>query len=485
METPLFTKLYKHQQASPHSFHVPGHKNGRVFLNEARSTFEHILSIDQTEISGLDDLHDARGVIAEAQQLAAELYGVYATDFLVGGSTVGNMVMMMAVADRGERVLVQRNSHQSVFHGLELAGLRPVFLEPECDEETGLALGVTLETLEHAVTKYPEVKALFLTHPSYEGYGQDLRDHVRVAHEAGIVVCVDEAHGAHLIHDDGNGIWPQSALRAGADMAVQSAHKMLPAMTMGSFLHTNSDNINRNKLKGYLRMLQSSSPSYPLMASLDTARAYLAAMTKVDWRELTERVSELKQSLESGHGWIQSPRIVRNYVQDPLKLAFVTKETGLSNKWKKRLEEEGAFPELVSPYHLLLTLPLGAKAIIDENHWIPILKKVLDVNKVPYACQHNVITRKTKVEPITELISSYEDMNQRMIDHLDWEKTEGFVAAETITPYPPGVPLILKGEKIRADHLHRIEELLKEGASFQTGMDWIHRGMTIFLNRGE
>lgn len=484
-ETPLFTKLYQHHQTSPHSFHVPGHKNGRIFLNEARSIFQNILTIDQTEISGLDDLHDATGVIAEAQQLAADLYGVYATDFLVGGSTVGNMVMMMTVADRGEQVMVQRNSHQSVFHGLELAGLRPVFLEPEWDEKTGLALGVTRETLELAVAKYPKAKALFLTQPSYEGYGQDLQDHVRVAHEAGIVVCVDEAHGAHLIYDDGKGIWPQSALQAGADLVVQSAHKMLPAMTMASFLHTNSDKVDRNKLKNCLRMLQSSSPSYPLLASLDTARAYLAAMSKLDWQELTEKVTEFKERIVSGQGWIQSPPVIGNYVQDPLKLTFVTSESGVPNVWKKRMEEEGAFPELVSPYHLLLTLPLGANAIIDESYWIPILKKILHLNKTPNSDHRAVITGNMKVDPITELAYPYEDMRLRTVERLAWEKTEGFVAAETITPYPPGIPLILIGEQIRIDHLYRIEILLKEGTTFQTGTTWINEGITIFLSKGE
>jgi len=480
--TPLFTKLYKHQQTSPHSFHVPGHKNGQVFLDEARSTFQQILTIDQTEISGLDDLHDATGVIAEAQQLAAHLYGVYSTDFLVGGSTVGNMVMMMAVADRGDRVLVQRNSHQSVFHGLELAGLQPVFLEPEWDEETGLALGVMLDTLKQAVAKYPDAKALLLTHPTYEGYGQDLRDHVSVAHKAGMIVCVDEAHGPHLIFDDGNGMWPQSALRAGADLVVQSAHKLLPAMTMASFLHTNSKNINRDRLKNYLRMLQSSSPSYPLMASLDTARAYLAAMTNRDWVNLTEKITKFKQSLVSGPGWIQSPRMLGKYVQDPLKLTFVTSESGASNVWKKRLEHEGAFPELVSPHHLLLTLPLSSEAI-NERHWVPKLKKILHLNDRFH--NQTIIGEKTMVEPVSELACPYEEMNQRIVERLDWDKTEGRVAAETITPYPPGIPLVLKGEKVRADHLDRLEQLIDEGASFQTGSSWINEGIKIFVGRGE
>ncbi|WP_280772216.1 aminotransferase class I/II-fold pyridoxal phosphate-dependent enzyme [Salipaludibacillus daqingensis] len=479
-KTPLFTKLYEHYQSSPHSFHVPGHKNGRVFLEEARSIYDNILQIDQTEISGLDDLHDAKGIIDEAQQLAAHLYDVLETNFLVGGSTVGNLAMMMTVADRGDRVFVQRNSHQSVFHGLELGGVKPVFLEPEWDNATGLALGVSRETLERAVAAYGDAKAVFLTHPTYEGYGQDLRDIIRVAHEAELCVCVDEAHGAHLIFDDGNGLWPQSSLKAGADIVVQSAHKMLPAMTMASFLHINSEKVDRVKVKNYLRMLQSSSPSYPLMASLDIARAYLGAMEKKDWDRITEKGNIWRAGLESGLSWRQSPRVIGNYVQDPLKLTFVTDEPGAAKEWKERLEEIGAFPELVSPHHLLLTLPLAADKM-DEDRWIPLLNKILRLKKQQVSRQDDTMQR---IERISELTYCYEEMKYLPVTSLNWEKTEGYVSAETITPYPPGIPLLLKGEKVKRHHLYTMKKLVQDGASFQTGTDWIKEGLTIFLEKG-
>ncbi|PYZ91529.1 hypothetical protein CR194_19545 [Salipaludibacillus keqinensis] len=478
--TPLFSKLTEHQQTSPWSFHVPGHKNGNVFFSKAKPVFEQILSIDQTEIAGLDDLHDANGVIHEAQQLTAELYQTKSTHFLVGGSTVGNLAMLMTVADRGDVVLVQRNSHQSIFHGLELAGLRPVFLKPEKDEETGLALGVPLSTLKLGLHQFPEAKAVFLTNPTYEGYGQLLNQHVRVAHASGMVVCVDEAHGAHFIHEEAS--WPQSALMAGADLVVQSAHKTLPAMTMASFIHINTHQVNEEKLKTFLRMLQSSSPSYPLMASLDVARAYLASFMEQDWTRLTEDISALKGQLKKGPGWRQANQKIGNYVQDPLKWVFVTEHKQAAYKWKQRLEQRFAFPELASPQHLLLTLPF-TKIGIDKEPIIAMLSEILTLNEqeVGQGFREGV----ELASPVSELALSMSDSHELETKVIPWKQSEGEIAAETITPYPPGIPLIVKGERIREDQLIKLTQLIETEASFQTGRGWIEQGMTIFRDRGE
>lgn len=479
-DTPLFNQLKKHAEQSPQSFHVPGHKNGRVFYEKAKTMFQDILHIDQTEIEGLDDLHEADGVIAEAEQLAAELYGVRKTNFLVGGSTAGNLAMMMTAAERGETVLVQRSSHQSVFHGIELAGVKPVFLEPEGDEETGTVLGVSLRTLKEGIAAFPEAKAVFLTSPTYEGYGQPLSEHVQAAHKAGLMVCVDEAHGAHLIYEKGAS-WPQSAIKAGADMVVHSAHKSLPAMTMSSFIHVNSSRVNEERLRYCLRMLQSSSPSYPLMASLDTARAYLASFTDSDWRHITARVAQFKEEVGRGSCWGQTPQKLGNYVQDPLKLAFVTRFAGVPFKWKRRMEESNVFPELVSPYHLLLTLPLTSELPSGER-WPGFFQEVLHLNKDDIERYHT--RRKTAFfheKNISGLAYTIDEMRNRETSLVPWTASKGFISAETITPYPPGIPLVLKGERIERTHVARLAELVDAGASFQTGKKWIEEGIKIFL----
>lgn len=272
MDTPLYTALMKHAHRNTYSFHVPGHHNGDVFFDEAKSVYQSLLSIDMTEITGLDDLHHPTGVIKEAQDLVSRLYGSQESFFLVNGTTAGNLAMILAVCEPGEPILIQRNCHKSVFHAVALAGAKPVYLAPEIDENIHVPAHVSLSVIEKALASYPNAKGLVLTNPTYYGHAADLTAAVKKAHSYGVPVLVDEAHGAHFVLGQP---FPPSSLAMGADAVVQSAHKTLPAMTMGSYFHLNSTRIDRDRLTYYVSSLQSSSPSYPIMASLDTARAYV------------------------------------------------------------------------------------------------------------------------------------------------------------------------------------------------------------------
>ncbi len=283
---PLWNQLQKHASHQPLSFHVPGHKNGFLAGGEGADYFKHILKLDATELSGLDDLHSPEGVILEAQELLAGLHGVSKSFFLVNGSTAGNLAMVLSAAEEKETVLVQRNCHKSILNGITLAKAKPVFLAPEFNEEWGVAGGVALETVKEAIRQYPDAKAIILTYPNYYGMVYDLENIIQCAHDHGIPVLVDEAHGAHLI---GGSHFPASAVQLQADLTVQSAHKTLPAMTMGAYLHFNSRFIKEEKVSNYLGILQSSSPSYPIMASLDLARAYLASFSKKDEEALLKK----------------------------------------------------------------------------------------------------------------------------------------------------------------------------------------------------
>jgi arginine/lysine/ornithine decarboxylase len=322
--TPLYDALMRHKEQKPVSFHVPGHKNGQIFNEKARLVFESILTIDMTEISGLDDLHSPDGPILEAEQLLAELYQVKSSYFLVNGSTVGNLAMILATCEKSDVVLVQRNCHKSVLHGLMLAEVEPVFIAPEIDEEWGLAGGVRLKDLQEALQAYPQTKAIILTHPTYHGQSNELTEIVSIAHKKNIPVLVDEAHGAHFILGSP---FPESAIKAGADVVVHSAHKTLPAMTMGSYLHVNSELINENRVAFYLQMLQSSSPSYPIMASLDLARAYLASFSAENKEILLKKISSFRDELKQ----IKDIDVMEgtNDRLDPLKITIRSK-MGLS-----------------------------------------------------------------------------------------------------------------------------------------------------------
>ncbi|MBU9713711.1 aminotransferase class I/II-fold pyridoxal phosphate-dependent enzyme [Evansella tamaricis] len=473
--TPLFDKLMEHKNKISTSFHVPGHKNGRVFSNKGKELFQHILELDVTEISGMDDLHHPQGVIKEAQEMTAETYGVKSSRFLVGGSTVGNIAMIMSTVKTGDSILVQRNSHQSIFHGIELSGARAVYLYPEVDKESGLSLGLSEEVVAKAINQYPEAKALVLTNPTYEGYGQALDTHISRAHNANMLVLVDEAHGAHFVMEDCR--WPKSAIRSGADIVVQSAHKMLPAMTMTAFLHCNSLRVNEEKLDVYLRMLQSSSPSYPLMASLDLARAYVWEMknSEEEWRSITEKLERFKDNLEKGDGWFQSGKRIGSYTQDLLKVAFISTTSVTGDMWKAKMESLNAFPELSSPNHLLITLP-WTKDELPFGDWEKIIRLSLNTSK-------EVIHQKPLQQmcslSISEPVLTINELDECKTERISFWDCEGKIAAETIIPYPPGIPLIIRGEEITKSQIEALNYLGDNNSYFQSGMEWKEKGVTV------
>lgn len=282
---PIIEGLERFRQQQNISFHVPGHKHGE--LSHLPQAFKDVMRYDVTELSGLDDLHYPEEMILEAEHLLADTYGAMKSFFLVGGSTVGNLAMIYATCQKGDTIIVQRNAHKSIFHAIELVGAKPIFVSPIWDERTLTATHVTFLDLKEAVENYSEAKAVVLTYPTYYGVtSNEIQQQITYCHEKGIPVLVDEAHGAHF---QACSLFQPSALSLGADVVVQSAHKTLPAMTMASFMHVRSELIGADKIHHYLRMLQSSSPSYVLLASLDDARYYVQTYMESDGAYIIEK----------------------------------------------------------------------------------------------------------------------------------------------------------------------------------------------------
>lgn len=463
-QTPIFDALLTWKRRQPYSFHVPGHKNGIIFPEKARDIYASLLSIDATELTGLDDLHEPESAIFEAEQLAASFYGSKACYFLVGGSTVGNLAMILATCQEDDIVFVQRNSHKSVMNGLELANAKPVFLMPEVDEQTKVAKGVSLETIEAAYAKYPEAKTLVLTNPNYYGMTLDLRPIIEFAKKHGMTVLVDEAHGAHF------GIgkpFPESAVSLGADVVVQSAHKTLPAMTMGSYLHVNGRYRFHDRLRYYLTVLQSSSPSYPIMASLDLARFYLAQIDSDFINMIIESFHEFEIELTKIEGLFLIKSESERYRQDPLKL-IVQHSSGVSGfQLQQALEKSAVYPELADMFNVLFILPLAPLTNRET-----LIKTLTDAFK-ELANQHDKPFAESIdfhfSEPFTTLACSYKEMINSPTLSVPLHRAVGEVSAESVIPYPPGIPLLMKGEKITVWHVDMIRRLLQIGARFQGG----------------
>jgi arginine/lysine/ornithine decarboxylase len=460
-KTPLYNALKQHILANPISFHVPGHKYGIVFPEEARMDYERLLQIDVTELNGLDDLHQPESVIAEAQMLAAEFYGVDETFFLINGSTVGNLAMIFATCEENKKVIVQRNCHKSIIHALQLVGATPIFLPPEFDRDVRVASYVPYELVKQTIELHPDATALILTNPNYYGMAIDITEIVNIAHFYHIPVLVDEAHGAHFVLGSP---FPKTAVACGADIVVQSAHKTLPAMTMGSYLHVHSSLIDKDKLKYFLQVFQSSSPSYPIMASLDLARSYLASLSEKDINEIHQQIHLFKELLKEIEGVTVAESTDPFIMKDLLKITIQTRSSLSGYELQKRLESEGIFTELADPFNVLFVYPLA----LLEN-----MQEIMNrIKRAFNGLSHSERAINSFVSfsfPTNSYSISYKTLKQlpRKVVHL--EKAEGFVAAETIIPYPPGVPLLFMGEVVHKEHIERIIELKKHRSRFQGG----------------
>lgn len=505
--SPILEGLLSYKEQQTARFHVPGHKGSWEGVPSSyRDPFVSVLGIDVTELSGLDDLHAPQEMIAEAQRLAADCFQAEQTYFLVNGSTVGNLAMILATLERGEQVLVQRNSHKSVFHALTLVEAEAILLEPAVCPTFQVPLGLELETVQEALKLYPRAKALILTSPNYYGMiTPDLQQIITFAHEKGCVVLIDEAHGAHFGQEEA---LPRSAMQVGADASVQSTHKMLSSMTMTSMLHVQGERIDRTEIEYYLHTLQSSSPSYPLLASLDVARLQLQQLRAQDWLEMIQQTIQLRHSLVQLRSYTVSnvglDEGKQQYTSDPFKL-IIQPRWGLSGyQLQERLEEHGIYVELADPLNVLLALPLWAQhswgtrlvqALVDiakdSEYGIPIANRGEGVlmegaNKSSRALFHSKAVGQTrpKKENSTEANAikaalphrwsknkiktlQMRKYKRKELEEISMEQAEGRRIAEQILPYPPGIPLCLPNELITAELISEIKMLQQQGAYFQ------------------
>ncbi|WP_342515181.1 aminotransferase class I/II-fold pyridoxal phosphate-dependent enzyme [Sporosarcina sp. FSL K6-1522] len=471
---PLVQALRNFKEVHPVSFHVPGHKNG--MLSGLPDDLRSVLAYDFTELAGLDDLHEPEGVIEEAQQRLSSCYGSDCSFFLVNGSTVGNLAMIYATCQAGDTVIVQRNAHKSVFHALELTGANPVFVTPAWDAVTKAVGTVSTEQIQSALELYPEAKAVVLTYPTYYGVtGTMLEETISLCHTYGIPVLVDEAHGAHFVVGDP---FPCSALAMGADVVVHSAHKTLPAMTMASFLHVKSKLVSHEKIAHYLHMFQSSSPSYLLMASLDDARSYVESMDEQDKLYFIRR----REDFIRGLGEIPMLQMVE--ADDPLKL--ILRVEGYSGyDVQEVLEGRGIFAELVDPYQVLFVLPLLKKGTdypfeeigsrisvalkdLQESHSTMNSLEVLQIH-----------------EGISSLVYTKRQLSQMEKEWVPFEESLGCISAASIIPYPPGIPLLIEGERIEEVHIQSLRALFRMKTKFQGTIRVQEKQVCVVKNRTE
>lgn len=454
---PLFEALVRHASRHPLSLHVPGHRGERHFDDEGRRFFASVLPLDVTELSGLDDLYQPQGPIREAQALAAEAFGAEETFFLVNGSTAGNLAMVLSTCRPGDTLLVGRDAHRSVFHACMLAGVRAVLLPAGVHPRFAVSCGIDAVTVRQGLARYPEARAVLLTNPNYYGMGRALSAIAETVHAHGIPLLVDEAHGAHFVF---HAALPPTALSEGADMVVQSAHKTLPALTMGAFLHLQGPRVNHWNVRQALAMIQTSSPSYPIMASLDLARRWMQTEghRRLEW--LIEEAQRLREWLQQA-GWIVPQSSDAHYDwTDPLRLLLHHPEVpGFAVA--RQLEAAAIFPEMADPLQVVCVVTAA-----NRRSDLARLQSVLAA--VDRSVRPASITQALKDQLVAGWRAVYEDSGYTVVDFslehihqvpemVNWPSALDRRSAGMVVPYPPGIPLLLPGERIRPSHLALLE----------------------------
>jgi len=324
----LYDKLKEYADSGVYPMHMPGHKRNEKFLLPCSP-----YKIDITEIHGFDDLHDPHEVLLITARLAADLYNSREAFLLINGSTVGILAAIGASTERGDKILAVSNCHWSTPNAAELFGLEIVYITPEIDEASGVPCSISPAIVESALAKNPDIKLVVITSPTYEGVVSDIALIAEAAHNSGALLLVDSAHGAHLGFSDA---FPKSATTQGADIVVISLHKTLPAMTQCSLLHVCSRRVDTAGIQKLLSILQTSSPSYVLMASMDYCLRLLDSFStelfstyKINLDCFSDSVVNLKKLSVLCHG--RDPLHPEFYDFDPGKIVIITKNTGLSS----------------------------------------------------------------------------------------------------------------------------------------------------------
>ena len=488
----FFEALEHYGNNGTYPYHMPGHKRRlKGFLPET------LVKVDITEIEGFDNLHHARGILRELQKQASDLYGSDESFYLVGGSTCGILAAISACVPKGGHILMARNCHKAAYHAAYLRELQVHYLEPDIIEGFGIPDRIRVNQVREALDRYPEVTAVLLVSPTYEGRISEISEIAELVHERGKLLVVDEAHGAHLGFAKG---FSDNSVRKGADVVIHSVHKTLPAMTQTALLHVKGDRVDLATLRRFLQIYQSSSPSYVLMASIDNALRVVREQGQVLFADLQTRYEKMIGELQACKQLrFLSPE---KNIQDIGKLVISTARAGITGKELYEL--------LLERYKLQLEMACGNYALAmftigdSEEGYERLTKALLELDKEldekakgsKKVREHEDARDNEKawsekdwenedagntmevgdeyeIRDIEEASDGYNPGTQKVVYPLskawDMEKNwvqldyaEGRVAGEFVTLYPPGIPMFAPGEEITKEHVNLIRNYMKK-----------------------
>lgn len=441
----VLDKLKEYNEKNVIPMHMPGHKRN---VDMAGFLFDLGAGYDFTEIPGLDDLHDPTGMLYESMNLASSLWHSASSFFLVNGSTCGILSGIRALTKYGDRVLVARNSHKSVYNAIEICGLDPVFIMPPVVSSLDIYGSIPTDAIKDALDRYEEIKLVVITSPTYDGVISDIRKICEYAHKKHIPVLVDEAHGAHLGFTD---YFSGGSVAAGADIVVQSLHKTLAGLTQTAIMHINGGIVSENDIKRQLDIFETSSPSYLLMASIDGCVRLISSQGRKLFHEWEERLdmfdsmtADLKHLRILSHGNDKLKKYDDIFATDQSKIVISTKGTGLHG-----LE---LFDILLDKYNIQLEMA----SINSATALTGIGDSLEDLSA--FASALNEIDAKCEISPVSAsygIPDTYPNKAMKICESLSYghryvniSDAAGAVCAEYVYAYPPGIPIILPGEKV-------------------------------------
>lgn len=464
----LFEQLKRYGESEVYPCHMPGHKRQGM-----GALPQQLASLDITEIENFDDLHQPQGVLRELQQYAAQTYGAEESFLLVNGSTCGILSAISAAVHRGGRLLIARNCHKSVYHGAYLCQLELSYLYPQLVPEVGICEAVSPSQVTEALEREPDIQGVLIVSPTYEGRIAEVEEIARIVHSHGIPLIVDEAHGAHL------GFHPalaQSSSRAGADLVITSVHKTLPAMTQTALLHVNGTIVDRRLLRRYLRIYQSSSPSYVLMASIDNAVHLAAEEGGRLFQEMIENWSHMLQELSACQTlliWPPASLGSEEYQrhQDIGKLVISVKNADISGKqlYSELLEKYGLQMEMACESYVLAMFTLADSPRGYER----LTRALLEIDGHITLCD----AERTMGRRMASESAQYQWRRKQHralckcwdmpVERVALRVAAGRYAGEFVSIYPPGIPFLVPGERIDEEECRQIEAYLAAGLEVQ------------------
>ncbi|MBN2259027.1 MAG: aminotransferase class I/II-fold pyridoxal phosphate-dependent enzyme [Clostridiales bacterium] len=432
------------------SFHMPGHKNGRLLS----FYFSEILKYDITEIPGADNLHQPVEMIKGTEDVISEYFHSIKSYIVVNGSTAGIYSAVMAVAKAGEQLIISRECHRSVYSALLLGGITAEYIYPEMDESSGAYKPIALEQVKAQMNRFPKAKGLVITSPTYFGLISPIKEIADYLHSIDKVLIVDEAHGAHLKISP---LLPTPAIDNGADIAVQSFHKTLPALTQASVLHLNSHRIDKKRLERLLQIHQTSSPSYLIMASIDASMMIVKEKGKTLIDELLINIRNFERNLE-GNDYLKVLKY-ENVIIDPTRLVLI-------NKYNKKIDFNELETVLRSEYQIQVEYSYDKGIVLIpsianvENDFILLFNALnsIEFEKLLIDEHYGTIEHEKPIQRI-----SVRDAFYRTSEIIDFTDSVKRISAEFIIPYPPGVPMLVPGEVIDASMIRKILNMKEWG----------------------